>query len=211
MKHFLDKEKVKLKDMTFAEKRWYLWEYYKFHLFIGGMVLFFLGSLINHLWLNPPRDNYLYLAWSAQPVSAFQLTALADDLSLIVENPAREQVMITSYVEGLDQELNMAIRVRRMSLLSSGSLHGFITTYHELEELYDTYFLQPLSALSPYLDLSQFELAFVSGTDQPMALSLAHSPLLESLGMASADLYFALSSTSQQLYPFAKAVQHLLP
>ena len=61
-KKFFKEEGAKLKDMTFGEKLEYIWEYYKVHIIITALVIFFTVSIIKVVYNNIKYEEIFHCA-----------------------------------------------------------------------------------------------------------------------------------------------------
>jgi len=223
MKNFFRTEWAKLREMNFTDKRQYIWEYYKLHIFAFALVAFFVGSLVNSLFINPPKEEYLYIAWIGIPVHPQQLEMMGYELNTIVENPQRQHVMIADYTMTDNPQINMALNTRFFALLQIGSLDFFLTTREGVEDLATEGFLQPMgetmSALA-YLNPSVYSqvaqrLVTISFTPRDaeasrtdaMAISLAEIPFFESFYVHSENMYLSMVVNASRFEATAKALE----
>lgn len=224
----LKSEIAKLRQMTFKEKRQYLWEYYRLQFFVTAMVLFVVGSLINIWFINPPKREYLHFAWLYPPVSVQRLGALEDSLSGIVYDPSREQIVVFSYVVTDNMEANMATQSRLFALIQVGDIDAFFVFGSEIELLASEFLLQPVhevvayaaamnpelyQALEDRLKTVTFTLETTNESTEVtdvMAISVEGSPLMEYLGFDTTDLHIAMLSTASRPYRLAQALEVLL-
>ena len=227
MRNFFRTEADKLKKMNFTDKRQYIWEYYKLHLLFIAVLLFFIGYMINIWFINPPKRDYLYIAWQAHMVAHDQLGALGDRLSVIVENPERYHVRVQSYALTGEPQMDQALITRFFAMMQVGELHAIITTGDEMlanayggliKPIYPV--MDALAEINPglhdYISERLITLTFtpeVSARDgeaetvtEVMSIDLNGVPLLDELGFWSEDLYFGLVISSDYYYQLAKAL-----
>ncbi|NMA83464.1 MAG: hypothetical protein GX962_06330, partial [Epulopiscium sp.] len=76
-----ERKKSPLKNMTFKEKVDHIWEYYRIHILVSAMVLFFVGSMLNHLVFNPPKDAGIYVAFLGRFMDMEEIEDLQDRLT----------------------------------------------------------------------------------------------------------------------------------
>ena len=222
MKTSLKTEIAKLKEMTFKEKRWYIWEYYKLWFFFIAFFGYIFISLLNIWVINPSREEYLYLAWTGRSIPIYYLQELSDSLEVIVENPARQVVAVHSYAAGATQQENMAVQTRFVGMMMLNSIHAFLTPYEMIvgfaEEGYLrsvmgvlTYVAEQDAELYAYLRTRLIQLTYnVHGTGRyqtdTLAISLAGSPLLARLEIDSENLYLTVIRGAERNYQIAKAL-----
>ena len=220
----LKAEWAKLAPMTFTERRQYIWEYYKLHIFAVLIAVFMIGSLINTLILNPPRQDYLYFAWIGPPVTPFVLDEFAEELNIIVENPNRYVVRATNYsLQGLAPQMAMALRTRLVAQMQMQHLDLFMLTREELYDLSSSGFILPimlfmdaLEDLNPTIHelMAQrlVEVTFIQeGIGQTvtdfMAASLSGISFFESFDIETDNLYLAVVVNSERFDRAARALE----
>jgi len=213
MKNFIKTEWAKLREMNFAEKRWYVWEYYKFQIFGFFVIVFIIGSIINSR-LNPRPDEYLYIGWIGISAAPFQLSDLAGELSVIVEDTERQIVVITDYSMTENNQVNRALQTRFMALIQIGAMDAFITTREGFEGLYEEGFIRHVDEVINYSEVVLEErLLAINDEEAPpqfYAISIEGSPLLEQLGIESSDAYLCVILNTQRFCAIAKALEVLI-
>ena len=217
MKEFIRKEQEKFRQMTFAEKRWYIWEYYKLHIIGVSIVLFMIGYII-HGRFNPPLQDYMYIAWLDVPASHIQLERLASGLITVVEDPERQHVIITNYSAVQDPQFNMALQARFMAYLRVGAIDVFVIPRQGVYELNIEGFIRPFDEVAAYLSNSEIYDIFnnrlvpleFDGEIRNMAVSLTGSPFLEEFGIVDDDIYLSIVANTERLSVIARALEVLL-
>ena len=218
---FFKTEWAKLRGMSFRDKRQYIWEYYKLQIFIFAFAAFIVGSLINVWFINPPKREYLYVAWlSPQPILSTQIDRIGHALDVIVSDPGRYQVVVSSYSATDIPEIDMALRSRFAALLSTGSIDIFLTNREGMLGLAENSFIRPISPVMEeiqnpefytYLNSRILTITFApedsDQVTQPMAISLAGSPLFRYLEIDTTDLYLAMVINSGKFYEISKALE----
>ena len=192
--------------MSPSEKRWYIWEYYKYHIVLGAIFAGFLGSIIYTIFINPPKDDYIYIGWNASHVNSTQLGVITDYLSVLVYDPDNEEVRLISYTHGTDPELNMAINMRMMAQFTNSNIDIFLTTYENMAQFYNDNFLFPISYLMLYLynyepDLALLveELAITPDVaNSPVGISMENSSILQEAQISTDGVYLVIMGNSQR-------------
>jgi len=208
IRNFISTEFAKLRQMSFAEKRQYLWEYYRLHLLFTAVVVFMVGSLINVWLINPPKRDYLYIAWQANPVHIETLNEMAEKLNVIVYNPNRYHVSVRSYVLGHDPQVNQAIITRFHALLTVGDIHAMLTTYQGVQEAAGIQMIRSTEGVLDILRESNpplyeiiserlLTVTYITLDDEieitdTMAICMSGAPMLESLGIDTSDLFMGV-------------------
>jgi len=221
MKNFFKNEWTKLREMTFAEKRQYIWEYYKIQIIAAVFVAFFIGSLINTWIINPPKNDYLYIAWLGPDISHALLGELGDSLSVIVSNPDRERVFASSYAVTNNPQMDSGLQQRFAAMLHTGGIDIFMTTSVGVKELAENGFsrnmdnvMEYVATISPalYQQVANqlititFEHDGHTQTDI-MAVSLAGTPLFEYLNIDANDLAIVAVANTRNFDRIAKALE----
>jgi len=207
IRKFFAEEIAKLRKMSFADKRWYIWEYYKIHIFLTIFALFVTGYLIHRAVFPPPRD-YVYIAWQAGPIHPLLLDELSESLHPIVPDMERYVVAVRSYViSGADPQHDQALITRFHALLTVGDLHVTLLPYEDLTPNAEFGTIKAIDDLFPELSPAMYENARARAVtvdfidrdgeevSQMVAIHLAGAPLLEELGIDTTNLYLALIST----------------
>jgi len=223
IRRFFSAEMKKLKAMNFAEKRQYIWEYYKLHIFFIGFGAFIVGSFINIWFINPPKQDYLYIAWQAGFVHTQPLEELSEKLSVIVHDPERYRVSVRAYVLGEDLQLNQALATRFHALLTTGGVHAIITTSEGIQESAEFGLLKSpevvLAIIREYdrtlydklterLLTITFEIREedTPGITDIMAINISGTPMLMDVDLGMDNLYLGVVSNSQQFDGIARAL-----
>jgi len=224
MRKFFRTEIDKLKKMNFTDKRQYIWEYYKLHLFLIGISLLFIGYLINIWFINPPKRDYVYIAWQAHAVHHEHLTALGERLSVIVEDTERYRVSFNSYVLVGDPQMDQALITRFFAMLQVGEVHAIITARDEIAASASGGFLGPIYPVLDALaelnsDVHNYVLERVAtftyspegeeAVTHALGINLDGAPLLEELGFFTNDVYLCLIINSSHYYELAKVLVEL--
>ena len=146
-----------------------------------------MGSVVYNIFINPPPDDFLYIAWIGIPAMPATLEGMSEKLSVIVDDPESQRVIITNYSITADPGFNMAMQTRLMALLQTASIDVFVTTGGGLDELAEQGLLHPTPPVS-----------------------LAGSPFLEYFGKDSSDVYMAIAGNTRRLDTIIKALEVFL-
>ncbi|MCL2571734.1 MAG: hypothetical protein FWE11_04965 [Defluviitaleaceae bacterium] len=223
IRNFFRTEGAKLKKMNFTEKRQYIWEYYKLHIFVAIIIIFIAGSLINTWFINPPKQEYLYIAWQA-PATSIQLNALSEALDPIIGDPDRYRVSISSYMFTGDPQMDQAIVTRFFAMVHVGDLHGVVATKEDMIANVGGDLIKPIHGLLAEIetfDINLFNhvsnhllhvpITLEDGTTvyDVVGIDLSSSPMIASVGVFVDDLYLGVISNSYHYYEIAKALEIL--
>ena len=225
--NMLKTEWAKLAQMNFTDKRQYIWEYYKLHIFAIVAITFITGSLLNTMVFNPPRQEYLYFVWLGHPVTSFTLDDFAEELGVIVENPERYVVRASNYnMEGLDPQMIMGLQTRFFAQFQLGGLDLFMLSRDELYGFSSNGFVLPimrfmdtLEDVNPALhDIMKdriVEITFYPDeSDLPvtdyMAANLRGIPFFDKLYIQTDDLYLAIVINTGRIERIIRALEVIL-
>jgi len=222
IRRFFKEEGAKLKKMNFTDKRQYIWEYYKLHIFLLALGAIILGSLINTWFINPPKRDYLYIAWQAGIVMQDNLDILGQRLNVMVENQERYHVSVRSYYLTGEPQLDQALITRFHAMVHVGDLHATIMPWEDVLPSAAFGVIKPVDDLltaAREINLDLYHLLWERVVmlnyvpdgqedfiEEAMAISLQGAPLLEELGYITDDLYIAMIVTSDNYYELAKAL-----
>jgi hypothetical protein len=197
----------KLKKMNFYEKRQYIWEYYKTQLLIIGLIIVVAFMITNRI-LNPPKENYLYIAWMGHLIDPTLLTELGERLEIIVDDPERQQVTVMSYAATNDPMVNNAMQTRLAAMVRLGDVDVILTMGSGVRELTEFEWLRPVDEVIEAMHGFTPPVYIIGGRN--MAISLAGSRLLEEIGINPDDLYLTVLANAHRFDHIAKALQELL-
>jgi len=231
LKGTITDERAKLREMDFTEKRQYIWEYYKLHIFVLCAVLGLIVYII-HSRLNPPMQEYLYIAWMGLPAHQEHLHEMGRSLSTIIDEHQQERyaVVIRSYTLTGDPQMDNALLSRFHALLSVGGVdalfltetemidsarQGILAPVHDMMQLIENIDPQTYELISNSIQTITYE-EFVLSQGQEgatitddLAIRLDDTPLLTEMGFFTDDLYFAKVINSEKTYELAKALRML--
>ncbi|MCL2526932.1 MAG: hypothetical protein FWE42_00840 [Defluviitaleaceae bacterium] len=230
IRKFFSTEIGKLKKMSFAEKRWYIWAYYKLQIAILVFVIIAIGSLINTRFINPPPRDYLYIAWQASHLPQSQLDQLGESLSIIIDEELlnqrqRYQIGVRSYILTGDPQMDQALITRFHAMIQIGEIDILILPWDEMRDSavfgvakpidQVMYYLQTLDAgiyrrVAEKAQTIEFTCAFddidITAT---VGIDLSNNPMLTELGFDTSDMFFSMAVTSDNYYQVAKALAAL--
>ena len=222
MKEALRKELQKIRSLKGKEKREYIWDYYKLHI-IGTIILLWVsGSIINDTIINPQPRPVLTIAWMAGFEPEAQLDALSmalyPKLSELIENPGRETVQVINFFMGADPQLQMANHSRFSAMTAASELDIIIGTKEIHGEDWITLGLAPawgLRDIRPYIPGASADSFLFYESEEygqiAFAAPLEGSPLFNSLGLQTENVYLGIMVNSMRKEAVQLAVQAILP
>jgi hypothetical protein len=212
IKRFFSVEGAKLKSMDARDRRWYLWEYYKFHAFIGLLIILMLAGMVDAWVINKQKATYLQIAWLSTFHGMDELPLMANVLTdAIVTDKTREAVLVTSFtLTGVDHAYDNAIQQRFVALLAARELHAMIVEDEsDVLRLAEAELLRPVDDIMEHvksIDGELYERLSPMLVDGNLAIPLAESKLLARLEIPSENLYLCKVVTEGYDYETARAL-----
>jgi len=178
------------------------------------LLIFFTGYTI-HAVLNPPKREYLYIAWLGNPAMFTQLNDLAQDLNVIIEDYERYHVVVTSYASQGNPNEDQAMQARFAGLMSMGNIDIILSTREGIEELIDVGWVRPMDDVLVYLpnmpDKRFFWRTPYGGRNPAiMAINLEGSSVMEAHWLMPEDLFLTLVVNASRPYEVSKALRVIL-
>ena len=151
----------KIKAMPNREKREYIWDYYKIHIIAMVVALFFIGMLINDIFINPPPRAALTIAWRAGFEPEQKFNQLTEAISFVVANDNYTEVSILDFSTTGNVQLNMARSMQLIAMMQVNDLDIFIANkeYYDGQILfggmpyYGFKFIMPMDGSTIFADL----------------------------------------------------------
>jgi len=154
MKKAIRIELDKLKQMNFKEKREYLWEYYRIHLFITLAVLLFTYAVIDAVVLNPYIPPYLGVAVYGPFVSQDFVDETQQQLTdAIMPEEIRlaqtEKIYVTNFFfdEAQGSSMNVAMSERFAAMCMTNEIDIIIASKDDTITFAENEFLLDLSTV----------------------------------------------------------------
>ena len=199
-------ESQKLKDMSFQDKIWYIWEYYKIH--IGGVVLAFLlisvvVTSVRNISIHPGLYCVVLNNLSSQDMDTSILEQdFHDHMGFGEKQPVYVESMYITYGDNAT-ELSYASMAKISALVASKDLDIIISDqesadhYAALDGLADLEKLLPADILSAVEDRLFFSL---DGQGRPTAssLDLKGTALAGSMRLSEDASYLSVISNSDE-------------
>jgi hypothetical protein len=213
----LKKEIAKIWAMSFREKRWYIWEYYKLQIVGGAILLFVVGGLINTWFINPPRKEYLTLGWVDGFETEEHMTALSELLTQrLVPDTEKEYVLLTSFFTIGDPAYDQASSEKLMVMTATGTLDLLLLRKESAEAMLESGLILPIDdvlaracELSPLLaDATAKRLRYSEADNRLLGIQADDCPLFTALDFLpqEEELYLCRVSTTKKIEPAAQAL-----
>jgi hypothetical protein len=157
-REFCRVEGAKLKEMGFRDKLGYIWEYYKIPIIIAVVVVFIAGSIIDTVWLHPPKRPFVQFAFLEGYQSEEALESLAQTVTAGVmteEEQLALEVLGTAFLNNTgDPQMDMANSQKLFAMIAARELDFLILPQESLDAMAE----QGMFAdLAPYLSASAKE------------------------------------------------------
>ena len=199
-------ESQKLKDMSFQDKLWYIWEYYKIH--IGGVVLAFLlisvvVTSVRNISIHPGLYCVVLNNLSSQDMDTSILEQdFHDHMGFGEKQPVYVESMYITYGDNAT-ELSYASMAKISALVASKDLDIIISDqesadhYAALDGLADLEKLLPADILSAVEDRLFFSLDG-QGRSTASSLDLKGTALAGSMRLSEDASYLSVISNSDE-------------
>jgi len=221
MKEKLRAEWKKIQSIKGREKWEYIWGYYKIHIIATAAALLMTGSIVNDVFINPPPDSVLTIAW----MGGFELEGRLDTLRnslypILVDDTANETVHILTFLlTGADPQQDMAQHTRFSAMTAARELDIVIGTLEHNEEvdimalgMAPSWFFYDLRPFLAEAGIEPEGLVFhedEEGTPIAFAIPLDGSVLLEEAGIATEGRWLGVIGNTQREEAVVKAIRAL--
>lgn len=193
-------EAKKLKEMSWSDRFWYLWEYYKWHMVIGCMVVFFIFAIVSSIY-NMTVKTKLYCVVINNPnVYEENLRALSENFASYMQFGKKEKVIAESLhlpTDGTFDEVVMATQGKLSALIASESLDIMISDEPVFQKYAEMTGYQNLETVLPedLMDLLQDRLIYAkdaSGQTLPYAIDVTGNWLMKEMGVSTDPAYLSV-------------------
>lgn len=203
-------ERAKLKEMSFQDKLWYIWEYYKIHMLIAGILLFFLYVLGTIFYQKSFTTRLSCVVMNDRYSSISDYQGLAEGFKGRMGYKSKDRVdMDTSlYISfdnsGSNSELDYASLAKITAIIASQDLDLMITSADAIEHYAANDGLLDLETTLP-ADLWElikedvYKAPDSSGTVLSAAVNLKNSNFHQKAGTQMEEAYFCLISNSKRI------------
>lgn len=203
-------ERAKLKEMSFQDKLWYIWEYYKIHMLIGGILLFFLYVLGTIFYQKSFTTQLFYVVMNDPYASFSDYEGMSDGFKARMGYGKKDRVdMDTSLHISFDSsnantELDYASLAKITAIVASQDLDLMITNADAIDHYAENDGLLDLEAVLPadLLELVKddiYKAPDSSGAAFSAAINLENSHFHEKAGTEMEEAYFCLISNSRRI------------
>ena len=214
-------ERRKLKDMSWRDRAWYVWEYYKFHILavlLALGALFTIGSMIYRQSFTTRLSIAIINDRSGGNSSAAALEAgLREALDCGKKDVIEiNEGLMVDFDEGATSQYGYATLAKISALVASKSLDVFIADQAAIDHYETISAYQNLEELLPpelYERVRDhvYSAADPEGKLQPVALSLADTDFGEMTGVLMDPPYLAVVQGSPRKEAALRMIRYLFP
>lgn len=192
LKQEVETERQKMKEMSFQDKLWYIWEYYKFH--IGGviiavLVLYVVASSIYNSTIHPGLYCVIVNNYSSEELNTSILEQdFHDYMNFGKKQPVYVESMFISYGDDAT-EYSYASMAKISALVASRDLDVLITDkenidhYASMDGLSDLTQTLPADVLSAVEDRLVYS-AGSTGQSVPVSLDISGTSLADTMHLS---------------------------
>lgn len=200
-------ERAKLKEMSFQDKLWYIWEYYKIHMLLGCIALFFLYILGTIFYQKSFTTQLFYVVMNDRYASFSDYEGMSEGFKARMEygNKDRVETDTSLYIDfgHSSSELDYASLAKITAIVASQDLDLMITNADAIDHYAANDGLLDLETVLP-ADLWElvkkdiYKAPDSSGAPFSAAVNLENSNFHEKAGTQMEEAYFCLISNSRR-------------
>lgn len=214
------RERKKLKQMTWRDKLWYIWEYYKLH--IAGVLLLIclLGVVCNSLYRQSFTTRLSFCVINDETGDASSFDQLEAGLKKALNCGKKDLIEINaglyaSYGDSVSQ-FSYATIAKISAMVAGKDLDVMIADkatidhYGEIQAFADLRQLLP-PELYRTVEEDVYSLPGEDGSPRPVALSLEHTAFHQETGVTMEPAYLAVLSNSERTEAAVRMIRYLFP
>ena len=205
LKNEAREEQAKLKKMSFRDKLWYIWEYYKIHMLIGCVILFFLYALGTIFYQKSFTTQLFFIVMNDRSGSEADYEGLANEFKTRMGYGKKDKVEVDSslYIsfEENTSQLDYASLAKVTAIVASKDLDVLISDSPAVEHYASNGAFLNLEEVLPadLWDMVKDDVYMAkdeNGNSFPAAISLDDSYFHEKTGTQMEEAYFSLINNS---------------
>lgn len=205
LKNEAREEQAKLKKMSFRDKLWYIWEYYKIHMLIGCVILFFLYALGTIFYQKSFTTQLFFIVMNDRSGSEADYEGLANNFKTRMGYGKKDKVEVDSslYIsfEENTSQLDYASLAKMTAIVASKDLDVLISDSPAVEHYASNGAFLNLEEVLPadLWDMVKDDVYMAkdeNGNPFPAAISLDNSYFHEKTGTKMEEAYFSLINNS---------------
>lgn len=218
-------ELEKLRELTFKEKLWYIWNYYNYFIIGGIVAIAIIASLLRTCVFTP--DTALFIAWENPYIEQEQLDAFKDSFNERLFEPDANKVVDASFFYSVSDDPMVTFEhgERIVAMLAAGMIDIFIVDEIALREFSVLEFIMPLDGMledireqAPLVHeqllaeaahaLYGYEEGSIS--EQFVGIRVTDCPLFKELSInVREDAYICVAISSKNYYYVAHAIMEM--
>ena len=221
LKEEAKREKKKLSQMSWSDRIWYIWEYYKFHILAVLLIIGLFSTIGTILYRKTFTTRLTFAIVNDHSGGASSTEQLKADLHQALGYGPKDVIefnegLYAAFDQSSASQYAYASIMKLTALAASGDLDILITDLPVLEHYNQTQAFQDLSRLLPsgLYERAEESLLFLpdaQGNPVPVALSLADTSLPALTGISMDPPYLAVMAGSGRTEAVLQMIQYLFP
>ena len=214
-----ENERQKLKNMSWKDRAWYVWEYYKFHLLAVILVIGVLSTIGTMIYRQTFTTRLSVAIINDRSAGASSSALLESELREYMGCGKKDLIeinegLMVDFNEESTSQYGYATLAKISALVASKSLDVFIGDQEAVDHYGTVNAFQDLEAYLPPEIYSLAEGSVYSTEDEqgilkPVALSLEGTSFADQTGIVMNPPYLAVMSTSQHKEEVLQMIEYL--
>lgn len=214
------RERKKLKQMTWRDKLWYIWEYYKLHIAGGLLLVCLLGVVCNSLYHRSFTTRLSFCVINDMAGDTSNFDRMEAGLKQALDCGKKDLIeintgMYASYGDSVSQ-YGYATMAKITAMVAGKDLDVMIADQATIDHYGEAQAFADLKQLLPQ-DLYQsvkddvYSLPGEDGSLRPVALSLEHTAFHQETGVTIKPAYLAVLGNSERTEAAVQMIRYLFP
>ena len=213
------REKAKLAEMSWPDRRWYIWAYYKLHIIIGGLLVLLAGYCVYFFVINPPKEYYVSFALYGEYVPTEVALQFRQNMNEVLDVNRKKQTVMTFnfYYNENNAALSTAMSQKYYALVMVKQLDFILTDSADFSAMAQNGEYLPLdqilteSQLASLGDRVAWEHKSNELTSHPYGLKMDGNPVLYDNNLWSRGKLLAVCVTTQRKERVAQTIRVFFP
>lgn len=219
LKQAVQDEKKKLREMTIKEKADYVWEYYKMHIISVIIFVAIAGSIINTVWINPPKKTFINFVYYRAYINDTILRSFADHLTeVLVTDKENEAVYFTNFYlsDEAYSEMDLAMAQKFAAMTASRELDVIVVDELDFIDMNGVGMFKDLNDVFSKDELAAFKDRIMTYTDEetgiiaPYAIRVDENMLLDEYDLPSEGYMIGIMSNTEKIDNAKGTLQYIL-
>ncbi len=213
------REKTKLKNMSWKDRIWYIWEYYKFHMLAVAIVLFILYMIGNIIYNSTFEDRLSYVVINNNSMEPADFESFNQDFKDYMGYGKKDRVSAEGslYIRHNDNanEMEYASMAKISALVASNALDMMIMDqlnadhYNQLDAFADLEQLLPDDLWQQVKDYAYYA-PDESGNEIACAIDINSTIFPERTGVSITPCYLGVVKSSNRIDTVIQWIRFLL-